>query len=140
MGEEARLRAQRHGSPVVYRVDLLLPGVAEFVEESVRVVLLYLRAEHFERAGILGRAGGEVELPVELVNAKPVFAISVKTVIKRGDLVLRGREFAQKVGGRAERRVQFPIAVGPDAALASTDGIRHLARSSSSRRSREQGS
>ena len=72
IGEELHLRAQCKRLPLRHGINLLLPGVAELVEVSVRVVLLHLDPERFERAGALGCAGGKVELPVQLVDAEPM--------------------------------------------------------------------
>ena len=108
-------------------INLLLPGVAELVEVSVRVVLLHLDPEGFEGACVLGCTGGKVELPVELVDAEPVLAVTVESVIERRDLEPRSREITQQVRGSGERYVEFPVCINPDAALSGTDRLGHLA-------------
>ena len=63
---------ERHLSTLVY---LLLPRIAQRVDELVGVALLDLLPQCLQRLRVLGHARGIYELPVELVDAEPLAAI-----------------------------------------------------------------
>ena len=82
-GVEGRLRAEHGRAPPVDLVHLLLPRVAQLVDELVGVALLDLLPQRLQRLRVLGRARGVDELPVELVDAEPLTAVALQPVVER---------------------------------------------------------